>query len=306
MRLAGRRLAATGFSVGLLAPLVAILFVAATPAIAASSDCNIAPDVGIEWGSQAELRNLDDGNVMEWSLPGDPNVDLAPLVSDFYAEVTIDPIDGAALRMELVPGYSYTFCTEFHEDPEDPPNVPPIGDVYLLSETNWGYYTNEYIQHKNGWPDVEEALKWVPVEWRDMIVFLPFRDVHAYEKVQSNSFSTALDSDSKGWISWFGEAQDPSYYLVLDNWNNSRPSDANSVDGGMIVQVWVEVEERLTLPKFTAYLIVGILPISCIVVPLILHSRYHAAGKGSADDKTQLVPLLESEPGYDSRDELDD
>ena len=74
----------------------------------------------------------------------------------------------------------------------------------------------------------------------------------------------------------------------------------------MIVQVWVEVEERLTLPKFTAYLIVGILPISCIVVPLILHSRYHAAGKSSADEKKQLVPLLESEPGYDSRDESDD
>ena len=32
----------------------------------------------------------------------------------------------------------------------------------------------------------------------------------------------ALDNDNYGWISWFGEQDDASYFLVFDNWNNSR------------------------------------------------------------------------------------
>ena len=61
----------------------------------------------------------------------------------------------------------------------------------------------------------------------------------------------------------------------------------------MIVQVWVEVEERLTLPKFTAYVIVGLLPLSCVIVPILMHSRYHASGTEESQEKQELVPLLE-------------
>ena len=133
----------------------------------------------------------------------------------------------------------------------------------------------------------------IPVEWRDMVVFLPFRDAHAYEEKRSTSFSTALDNDNKAFISWFGDNSDAEYFLALDNWNNSRPNDASTVDGDMIVQVWIEVEDRITLPKFTAYIIVGLLPLSCVIVPILIHSRYHSNGTGESLEKHELVPLLE-------------
>ena len=139
----------------------------------------------------------------------------------------------------------------------------------------------------------EEVIDMIPVEWRDMIVFLPFRDTHAYENKRSTSFSTALDNDNKAFISWFGDNGDAEYFLALDNWNNSRTNDASAVDGDMIVQVWVEVEDRITLPKFTAYIIVGLLPLSCVIVPILIHSRYHSNGLEESNEKQELVPLLE-------------
>ena len=61
----------------------------------------------------------------------------------------------------------------------------------------------------------------------------------------------------------------------------------------MIVQVWIDVEERLTLPKFTAYILVGLLPLSCVIVPILLHSRYHSSGNEAVEEQKELVPLLE-------------
>ena len=193
----------------------------------------------------------------------------------------------------MVTGYSYTFCVEFNSDPDNPPTDDPKGDVYLFNSANWGRYQDEYVMASEGWETPEEVIDMIPVEWRDMVVFLPFRDTHAYEDKRSTSFSTALDNDNKAFISWFGENSDAEYFLALDNWNNSRPNDASAVDGDMIVQVWIEVEDRITLPKFTAYIIVGLLPLSCVIVPILIHSRYHANGTEESQEKQELVPLLE-------------
>ena len=281
---------ATGFSFGLIAPIFAILIVSAGTVSASGNDCSVPLDVGFD-SDFAEVVEVEDN---PWWWGGSSgNTDLSPLRDDLYVEIDLARNYAQALRLELVTGYSYTFCVEFNSDPDNPPTDDPKGDVYLFNSANWGRYQDEYVMASEGWETPEEVIDMIPVEWRDMVVFLPFRDTHAYEDKRSTSFSTALDNDNKAFISWFGENSDAEYFLALDNWNNSRPNDASAVDGDMIVQVWIEVEDRITLPKFTAYIIVGLLPLSCVIVPILIHSRYHANGTGESQEKQELVPLLE-------------
>jgi len=282
---------ATGFSFGLIAPIFAILIVSAGTVSASGSDCSVPLDAGFD-SDFAEVVEVED-NSRGWWGGSSVNTDLSPLRDDLYVEIDLARNYAQALRLELVTGYSYTFCVEFNSDPDNPPTDDPKGDVYLFDSANWGRYQDEFVMASEGWETPEEVMDMIPVEWRDMVVFLPFRDTHAYEDKRSTSFSTALDNDNKAFISWFGDNSDAEYFIALDNWNNSRPNDASAVDGDMIVQVWIEVEDRITLPKFTAYIIVGLLPLSCVIVPILIHSRYHSNGTGESQEKQELVPLLE-------------
>ena len=287
-----KKLFASGFSFGLIVPMLAILLATTSPVVASGDDCSVPLDVGFD-SSVAEVVEVDDNPWNWWGQQSNQNADLLPLTEDLYVEIDLQRNYAQAVRLELVTGYSYTFCVEFNSDPDNPPTEDPKGDVYLFDSANWRRYQDEYEMTSEGWETPEEVLDMIPVEWRDMVVFLPFRDAHAYEEKRSTSFSTALDNDNKAFISWFGDNSDAEYFLALDNWNNSRPNDASVVDGDMIVQVWVEVEDRLTLPKFTAYIIVGLLPLSCVIVPILMHSRYHASGTEESQEKQELVPLLE-------------
>ena len=287
-----KKLFASGFSFGLIVPMLAILLATTSPVVASGEDCSVPLDVGFD-SSVAEVVEVDENPWNWWGQQPNQNTDLLPLTEDLYVEIDLQRNYAQAVRLELVTGYSYTFCVEFNSDPDNPPTEDPKGDVYLFDSANWRRYQDEYEMTSEGWETPEEVLDMIPVEWRDMVVFLPFRDAHAYEEKRSTSFSTALDNDNKAFISWFGENSDAEYFLALDNWNNSRPNDASVVDGDMIVQVWVEVEDRLTLPKFTAYIIVGLLPLSCVIVPILMHSRYHASGTEESQEKQELVPLLE-------------
>ena len=287
-----KKLFASGFSFGLIVPMLAILLATTSPVVASGDDCSVPLDVGFD-SSVAEVVEVDENRWSWWGQQPNQNTDLLPLTEDLYVEIDLQRNYAQAVRLELVTGYSYTFCVEFNSDPDNPPTDDPKGDVYLFDSANWRRYQDEYEMTSEGWETPEEVIDMIPVEWRDMVVFLPFRDAHAYEEKRSTSFSTALDNDNKAFISWFGDNSDAEYFLALDNWNNSRPNDASVVDGDMIVQVWVEVEERLTLPKFTAYVIVGLLPLSCVIVPILMHSRYHASGTEESQEKQELVPLLE-------------
>ena len=60
----------------------------------------------------------------------------------------------------------------------------------------------------------------------------------------------------------------------------------------MNVEIMIDVEERQTLPNYTAYMLIGALPLSCIVIPMILHSRYHSAALASDEGEMQEVPYL--------------
>ena len=287
-----KKLFASGFSFGLIVPMLAILLATTSPVVASGDDCSVPLDVGFD-SSVAEVVEVDDNPWNWWGQQSNQNTDLLPLTEDLYVEIDLQRNYAQAVRLELVTGYSYTFCVEFNSDPDNPPTEDPKGDVYLFDSANWRRYQDEYEMTSEGWETPEEVIDMIPVEWRDMVVFLPFRDAHAYEEKRSTSFSTALDNDNKAFISWFGDNSDAEYFLALDNWNNSRPNDASVVDGDMIVQVWVEVEDRLTLPKFTAYIIVGLLPLSCVIVPILMHSRYHSSGTEESQEKQELVPLLE-------------
>ena len=55
----------------------------------------------------------------------------------------------------------------------------------------------------------------------------------------------------------------------------------------MNAEILVEVEERITIPAFTAYMLIGALPLSCIVIPIILHFTYKRSAK---EDKKEVLP----------------
>ena len=210
--------------------MLAILLATTSPVVASGDDCSVPLDVGFD-SSVAEVVEVDENPWNWWGQQPTQNTDLLPLTEDLYVEIDLQRNYAQAVRLELVTGYSYTFCVEFNSDPDNPPTDDPKGDVYLFDSANWRRYQDEYEMTSEGWETPEEVIDMIPVEWRDMVVFLPFRDAHAYEEKRSTSFSTALDNDNKAFISWFGDNSDAEYFLALDNWNNSRPNDASVVDG---------------------------------------------------------------------------
>ena len=60
----------------------------------------------------------------------------------------------------------------------------------------------------------------------------------------------------------------------------------------MNVEIMIDVEERQTLPNYTAYILIGALPLSCVIIPMILHSRYHSAALTSDEGGVREVPFL--------------
>ena len=140
---------ATGFSFGLIAPILAILIVSAGTVSASGNDCSVPLDVGFD-SNVAEVVEVEENSWNWWGQPN-PNNDLLPLTEDLYVEIDLARNYAQALRLELVTGYSYTFCVEFNSDPDNPPTDDPKGDVYLFDSANWGRYQDEYVMASEGW-----------------------------------------------------------------------------------------------------------------------------------------------------------
>ena len=291
-----RKLTAAAINLCLLLPVVAVFVtIIAAPIASAEADCGDVPaenSPGID--QYFEEHSIEDGGF--WG----ENAMLKPLNRDFSTDMTVYNDSANAISMELVPGYQYTFCLYLSSDSQSAPTMGAIGDVYLMNEANWDRYTSSYETRE--WDDLEEIVNELPVEWRDLAMWLPFRDVHAYESVSSQVFSVAIDSIGSAWssVSWF-DSGDPQYYLVVDGWDNGRSSDRKAAGGSMNIEILVDVEERTTLPNFVAYILIAALPIACIIVPLIIHSKYMSAGLGDEEDSHQ-VPYLESERDERSQD----
>ena len=282
---------AIALNISLLMPILAVLVtVIAAPIASAAGSCNVPASNPPGVTQYYEEHSLEDEDFWGWDFGS--NTDLKPLRDDFSVDMTISNDSANAVRMELIPGYQYTFCISMSSDPSDEPQMGAIGDVYLMNDVNWDRYSMSYENRE--W-DLEEMVQEMPVEWRDTLVWLPYRDVHAYEGVSEHIFSVAIDSHGSAWssVGWF-ESTETQYFLVIDGWDNERFSDRGAAGGTINVEVLVDVEERTTLPNFIAYILISALPIACIIGPLVIHTRYMNMGLSDEDESRQM-PYLDEE-----------
>ena len=283
---------ALALNISLLMPMLAVLVaVIAAPTASAAGSCNVPASNPPGMTQYYEEHSLEDADFWGWDIGS--NTDLKPLRDDFSVDMVISNDSANAVRMELIPGYQYTFCISMSSDPSDEPQMGAIGDVYLMNDVNWDRYSMSYENRE--WQNLEELVQELPVEWRDTLVWLPYRDVHAYEGVSEHVFSVAIDSTGSAWSSagWFDSSQ-TQYFLVIDGWDNERFSDREAAGGTINVEVLVDVEERTTLPNFIAYILISALPIACIIGPLVIHSRYMRMGLTDEGGSRQM-PYLDEE-----------
>ncbi len=220
------------------------------------------------------------------------NVKLTPLTKGFSKEFKIEDDSSTAMSMELIAGYRYNFCISLNPTLEGSSTMTnSTGDVYLMTGSNWDIYRGQYTLRDNDF--VDDIEQWLPVEWKDMSTWLPFRDVHAYENIEYEEFSVGIDSSGSTWSTVFGgEDENIRYYLVLDGFDNTRTKDALSAGNDIDVEVIVEVEKRINIPIFTAYLAIGALPLSFIIIPIIMHYTYKNGAKRNLAENQQNIPLL--------------
>jgi len=284
---------------------VSIICAPTMHASSSSPSCKVSP--GSDWGTHPpedflEISSVSGSDVIEnLERIADDSVGsgLEPLVRGFSSEwsdgtwsgfpsVSILNDSATAVRMTLVPGYRYTFCIQFSSDVGSSAS-DVRGDVYLMTGQNYGFYSNEY--EFRGMDD-QIDLSFIPVEWRDMATWVTFRDSHAYESSNYVEFSVAIDSSGSAWSSLgLASSNYQDFHLVLDGWDNGKEGDAVAYGGLINVEILVDVEERTTLPKFIAYLLIGALPLSCIIVPIILHAKYHSTAMDKEGEMRE-VPLL--------------
>ena len=272
-----------------LMPMVLItVVVSITPIVQADSVCEVP--ASNSWNVDERINYHYLNPTSDWFEGIDDNQPiLAPISQDFSMELSVNNDSAAAISMALSPGKSYTFCYTYSGDTDSPPSNGARADVYLMSEGNWAYYNWNYEDRTGDFFDDFELL---PVEYRDLTTWMPFRDVHSYEKSKSGYFSIAVDTQTSS--SWFGSNQLIEYYLIFDNWDNNRNTDQSAAGGLLNIELLVDVEDRLILPKFTAYILVAVLPLSCLIIPLIINSKYHSYGLDKEQNEEMKIPILEN------------
>ncbi|MFL2957607.1 MAG: hypothetical protein ACJZ4Z_02310 [Candidatus Thalassarchaeaceae archaeon] len=266
-------------------PIIMISVNSSIMSVDAANNCEVSIDSTWDVDSAVALHNVDSQiwfpTIFTDEESGGFNL---PLTKDFVYEVDIEDGGATAISMKLVAGYRYNFCITFSPSLNSNSTIAK-GDVYLMTKSNWDTYRGEYNNRE--YENMEEIIDYMPVEWRDMVTWIPFRDVHSYEGEGYVQFSVGIDSSGSSWTSIFGDDSANNYYLVLDDWDNSRPNDFRPTGGGMNAEILVEVEKRIKIPAFTAYMLIGALPLSCIVIPIILHFTYKRSAK---EDKKEVLP----------------
>ena len=266
-----------------LAPMILMtLAITIAPVVSAQSACDVPASNSWLVEERTNEHTVEDF----WNWEGQ-NTLFSPITSDFSMDLSINNDSAKAISMILTTGKSYTFCFTYIGDPESPPSNGAKADVYLMTQGNWDLYLTNYELRYENWLDV---IGFLPVEFRDTVTWMPFRDVHSYEKVTEDYFSVSIDSMSSSWLN-DGVTE---YFLVFDNWDNNRNTDQSASGGDLNVELLVDVENRLVLPKFTAYMLVAILPLSCLIVPVIINSKYKSYGLEKSDtENKEIIPILE-------------
>ena len=181
---------------------------------------------------------------------------------DFHVTQSLDNDSATGLRLNLSVGQKYTFCITA----QNVNNETILGkgevDIYLMTKDDWERYEWDYSERHQDW---RQLFADIPPEWRSTVdaytFWMPFRDVHAYEKVSEKQFSVALDHNEidVGDI-WGPERQEiryDSFYLVIDAWDNGRENDAKPNGNNVSVDISVVVDSRVSLWNWTVSLVCG-------------------------------------------------
>jgi len=271
-----------------LMPMVLITIVMSiAPTVQAESVCEVPASNSWDVDDRTNYHYLSPSN--NFLVENDNELIYEQISQDFSLEINVINDSASAISMALSPGKSYTFCYTYSGDQDSPPTNGAKADVYLMSEGNWDFYMMNYELRTENWL---EEIGFLPVEYRDTVTWMPFRDVHSYEKSKSGYFSIAVDTEVSS--SFWGGSDLIEYYLVFDNWDNNRNTDQKAAGGPLNIELLVDVEDRLLLPKFTAYMLVAVLPLSCLIVPLIINSKYHSYGLGGEQIEETEIPILEN------------
>ncbi len=270
----------------------------------AASGCSVDGDASPDWGVEVEQYTLsqqrnwyDEGSNIEIAesveMSRSNSGRLTPLQSGFHTAVNVENDSSTALRLNLTTGYRYTFCIQFHPSNSSAISEPPQGDVYLMESFDWDRY--KQMDYWTRGSSDREFLEQTPPEWSGTIMWMPFRDVHAYESLTTTEFSVSLDNAGPTW-SLFGDSGPPSFYLVFDGWDNWRDGDADASGRNYTAEVTVMVEQRISLPNATAYLVCCSLPLAVAAAPFAVHWRYTKGGE-KVEENVQLMPMLDSNAG---------
>ena len=227
-----------------------------------------------------------------WPLPT-----LEPLTTNHYSTMEIGNDSVGILRMNLSSEQRTTFCITLQSSDENI-TAPIEGDVYLFTTTQYQRYQEHYsASHSNYyWYDtLDVPLSDIPPEWRSWQSWTPYRDVHAYERSSSTTFSLSLDGPEV-YDSLFEGAQWEDFYLVVDAWDNSRRSDAPVSDGVTVADITIITTPRtVILPPWTVSLAFFAILAVAGVAPFLVNKRYMGAGLETNEANGAQVPTLEQE-----------
>jgi hypothetical protein len=251
----------------------------------------------------------DNGEMMQSDL--DYNQGIGPQIDpklgslteddDFHVTQSLDNDSATGLRLNLSVGQKYTFCITA----QNVNNETILGkgevDIYLMTKDDWERYEWDYSERHQDW---RQLFSEIPPEWRSTVdaytFWMPFRDIHAYEKVSEQQFSVALDhneidegdiwgSDRQG-----DEVRYDSFYLVIDAWDNGRESDATPTGNEVSVDISVVIDSRVSLWNWTVSLVCGGMLLGIAAIPVIINMRYKK--KGIDNSSVDLMPSLETTP----------
>ena len=307
-----RRLVFTTILILLLPMLIVVtdeVGVELAPLAKAEVDCSISEDdTTPAWDVTVEkndLKNtgLGDGfggeKYEEMSLEN-----LNRLTSSFHTSFLIENDSAVSLRMNLTTGYKYTFCVDLQPVVGEPNQNDPIADVYLLQEYDYSRYTFDFDYRHNDFEGFREEIAHSPPWLQNALLWQPFRDVHAYEKIDEAEFSVALDHEEQAssWDPWSDSEVVPrTMFLIVDAWNNIRDYDQDVANRNMTADVTVMVEERFALPNWTVAVVCCGSLLAILAAPFLIHFRYMKAGAPETSS-ADLMPHLETEAETDAMD----
>ena len=174
------------------------------PAASAATRCDVEdPNADPGWGRTIDGFNLTGGffgNNQDWERQDDDWDDpwsnddnLRRLTTSFHTAFSIQNDTSSGLRMNLSTGFRYTFCITAHGNLSMPnPEAPEI-DAYLLTESDYNLYSTWYKTRNDDW-GIANEMRDMPVFAQGLVIWQPFRDVHAYEGM-SKMAESLMDFD---------------------------------------------------------------------------------------------------------------